>query len=93
MAIFDNLQYCKSSKRWVGGSKKSKKHDDVILEWSLKQTLILSKAIYVKQHLNHITEHFFPEMAETNMQITRFFMRIVDANPSVGKISYFGRNH
>ena len=32
MAIFDYLQYYKSSKKWVGGSKK---HDDVILEWSL----------------------------------------------------------
>ena len=33
MAIFDDLQYCKSSE--VGGPKKSQKHDDVILEWSL----------------------------------------------------------
>ena len=24
MAIFDDLQYCTSSKRWVGGPKKSK---------------------------------------------------------------------
>ena len=24
MAIFDDLQYCKSSKRWVGGPKKVK---------------------------------------------------------------------
>ena len=24
MAIFDDLQYCKSSKRWVGGPKKTK---------------------------------------------------------------------
>ena len=24
MAIFDDLQYCKSSKRWMGGLKKSK---------------------------------------------------------------------
>ena len=24
MAIFDDLQYCKSSKKWVGGSKKVK---------------------------------------------------------------------
>ena len=24
MAIFDDLQYCKSSKRWVGGPKKAK---------------------------------------------------------------------
>ena len=37
MAIFDDLQYCKSSKRQVGGSKKSEKHDDVILEWSLNR--------------------------------------------------------
>ena len=35
MAIFDDLQYCKSSTKWVGGPKKSQKHDDVILEWSL----------------------------------------------------------
>jgi hypothetical protein len=33
MATFDDLQYRKSSKRWVG--LKSQKHDDVILEWSL----------------------------------------------------------
>ena len=25
MAIYDDLQYCKSSKRWVGGPKKVKK--------------------------------------------------------------------
>ncbi len=24
MAIFDDLQYCRSSKRWVGGPKKAK---------------------------------------------------------------------
>ena len=35
MEILDDLQYCKSSKSWVGGPKKSQKHDDVILEWSL----------------------------------------------------------
>ena len=35
MDIFDDLQYCKSSKRGVGGPKKRQKHDDVILEWSL----------------------------------------------------------
>ena len=39
MAISDDLQYCKSSKRWVGGSKKVKKHDDVILEWSFSELL------------------------------------------------------
>ena len=34
MAIFDGLQYCKSSEvgEWA---LKSQKHDDVILEWSL----------------------------------------------------------
>ena len=32
-AIFDDLQYCKSSE--LGGwALKSQKHDDVILEWS-----------------------------------------------------------
>ena len=36
MAIIDDLQYCKSSKRWVG-----KKHDDVILEWSPTNTDLL----------------------------------------------------
>ena len=35
MEILDDLQYCKSSKSWVGGPK-SQKHDDVILEWSLR---------------------------------------------------------
>ena len=34
MAFFDDLKYCKSSKRWVGGPK-SQNHDDIILEWSL----------------------------------------------------------
>ena len=37
MAIFDDLQYYKSSKSWVGGSKIVKKNDEVILEWSLGQ--------------------------------------------------------
>ena len=37
MAIFDDLQYCKSSKRWVG--LKKSKHDDVILEWPLRYEL------------------------------------------------------
>ena len=38
MAIFDDLEYCKSSKRRVGGPKKVKKNDDVILEWSPRET-------------------------------------------------------
>ena len=33
MSILDDLKYSKSSKSWVGGPKK---HDDVILEWSLR---------------------------------------------------------
>ena len=45
LAIFDDLQYCKSSKRWVGGPKKVKKRDDVILEWSLKHILLRKKLI------------------------------------------------
>ena len=36
MAIIDDLQYCKSSKNWVGGPKKVNNNDDVILEWSLR---------------------------------------------------------
>ena len=32
---FDDLQYCRLSKRWVGGPKKSQKCYDVILKWSL----------------------------------------------------------
>ena len=36
MAIIDELQYCKSSKIWLGGQK----HDDVILEWSLSNAMI-----------------------------------------------------
>ena len=36
MAIFDDLQYCKSSK-----IIKSQKHDDVILEWSLSALYLL----------------------------------------------------
>ena len=39
MAIFDDLQYCKSSKRGVGGPKKRQKHDDIILEWSLSRVV------------------------------------------------------
>ena len=35
IAIFDDLQYFKSSKRWLGGPKKSQKHDDVILEFRI----------------------------------------------------------
>ena len=45
MAILDDLQYCESSKSWVGGPKKVKKHDDVILEWSLSKLKFLSHAI------------------------------------------------
>ena len=44
MAIFDDLQYCKSSKRWVGLKKSKKKRDDVILEWSLRQKIAVFKA-------------------------------------------------
>ena len=36
MAIFDDLQYCKSV-RFVSGPKNIKKRDNVILEWSLAQ--------------------------------------------------------
>jgi hypothetical protein len=39
MAIFNVLQYCKSSKKWKGGPKKGQKHDDVILEWSLTKKI------------------------------------------------------
>ena len=40
MAIFDGLQYCKSSEvgEWA---LKSQKHDDVILEWSLRRSVLL----------------------------------------------------
>ena len=38
MAIFDDLQYCKSSKRWVG--LKKSKNDDVILVWSLMSKIV-----------------------------------------------------
>ena len=37
MAIFDDLQNCKLSKRWEGGPKKVKIRDNVILEWSLSK--------------------------------------------------------
>jgi hypothetical protein len=43
MAILDDLQYCKSSKSWVCGPKKVKKHDDVILEWSLTKTCTMRR--------------------------------------------------
>ena len=33
MAIFDNLQYCKSSKRWVGGPQKVKNKMSLILQF------------------------------------------------------------
>ena len=39
---FDDLQYCRSSKRWVGGPKKSQKHDDVILTCPLSLIFILT---------------------------------------------------
>ena len=44
MAIFDDLQDCKSSKRWVG-LKKEKKHDDVILECPLSTVCIAETKI------------------------------------------------
>ena len=44
MEILDDLQYCKSSKSWVGGPKKVKNMMTHILEWSLTQkTKIWSK--------------------------------------------------
>ena len=48
MAIFDDLQYCKSSKRWVGQS-----HDDVILEWSLTNNIyIIGIGIFLVKKCN-----------------------------------------
>ena len=35
MAILDDLQYCKSSKSWVGGPKKVKNMMTYTLEWPL----------------------------------------------------------
>ena len=47
MAIFDDLQYYKLSKSWVGGPKKEKKYDDVILEWSLSK---LMQGIWIEKN-------------------------------------------
>ena len=71
MAIFDDLQYCKSSKR---SKKVKKKHDDVILEWSLTQVnkskfcllvtvLILKKVLLLlKFGTNHETDVSCPKL-------------------------------
>ena len=40
-----DLQCCKSSKSWVGGPKKVKKHDDIILEWSLIESNSISNMV------------------------------------------------
>jgi hypothetical protein len=41
MAIFDDLQYCKSSKMWVSGPKKVKNMiTEYVLEWSLRKIVI-----------------------------------------------------
>ena len=54
MAIFDDLQYCKSSKRRVGGPKKVKKNDDVILEWSPRETASRKKKIYINKEKENL---------------------------------------